>query len=156
MLIIRTTDFLIRYCKFRIGDSSHPGSYAGDTDAMQIGDYGNKDKVARIVIDHSELVMGQDIGGTAIFNHTDFTISWSILGVGLYHSEHQEADSLSERHTMGMFLRESVHFSPSDSRYFWPTRGSLHHNIMLLAKDRFPRIQGSEKIDFINNLMYNF
>jgi hypothetical protein len=155
MLIIMTTDVLIRHCKFRVGDSSHPNALASDTDAITIGDYQNNRQVSRIVIDHSELVFGPDIGGAAVFNATDFTFSWSIIGAGLWHSEHAEANTPSMSHDMAMFLRESVHFSPSDSRYFWPTRGSLHHNIYLHAFDRFPRIQGSEKIDFINNLLYN-
>ena len=150
MLDILTTDVLIRYCKIRTGDSSHPTSNSDTTDAMTIGNFSNKIDVARVVVDHSELVFGPDIGSIAVFNAKDFTISWSILGAGLYRSNHPKADAPGEKHSMGLFLREGVHLTP----HYWPTRGSVHHNILLHSNARMPIIQGQE-IDYINNLMYN-
>lgn len=142
---IRSHDIIIRYLKVRSGDqgSSNPD----DRDAMT-GNNGTD--VFNIVIDHSTLIWGSDIGGVTFLNGAhDATVSNSIIGEGLYISRHYEATEDQGGHSMAMNITELNSSTP-------PARITVHHNLITNSSDRNPRIIGAELVDFVNNVVYNW
>lgn len=145
-LKIQTHDVIIRYLKVRSGDEGN-GSNPADRDGITT----NHDTNAyNIVIDHCTLIWGSDIGGTTFLNGShDSTVSYSILGEGLYVSRHPEGNLAEGGHSMAMNLTEL-----SSTQH--PTRITVHHNLLTTAGDRNPRIIGAELVDFVNNVIYNW
>jgi pectate lyase len=143
---IATHDVLIRYLKMRTGDAKNE-SKSSDRDSITV----NHDTNAyNIVIDHSTLIWGPDIGGISFLNGAhDVTVSNSILGEGLYVSSHPEATSAQTGHSMTMNI------SALSSSYR-PTRITIHHNLLTSSSDRNPRVIGGENIDIVNNVIYNW
>lgn len=142
---IKTHDVIIRYLKVRSGDkgSSNPD----DRDAMTSN---NGTDAYNIVIDHSTLIWGSDIGGVTFLNGAhDATVSNSIIGEGLYISRHAEATQNQGGHSMAMNITELKSSTP-------PARITVHHNLLTNSSDRNPRVIGGKSIDFVNNVVYNW
>jgi pectate lyase len=143
---IQTHDVIIRYLKVRSGDLMDASSEE-DRDAITIN---NLDQAYNIVIDHSTMIWGPDIGGLSFLNDThDATVSYSIMGEGLYLSHHPEGVQVTDGHSMSMNITELD--SP-----FPPRRITAHHNLLTTSADRNPRIIGGENIDIVNNVIYNW
>jgi pectate lyase len=143
---IATHDVLIRYLKVRTGDLITISDPA-DRDSLAVN---HATEAYRIVIDHSTLIWGPDIGGISFLNGVrDATVSNSILGEGLYISNHPEAIALETGHSMGATVTQ---LNPTSH----PTRITLHHNLLTTSSDRNPRVIGGENIDIVNNVIYNW
>ena len=143
---IETHDIIIRYLKVRSGDLID-ASTEDERDAITI----NKlDQAYNIVIDHSTLIWGPDIGGLSFLNGThDATVSYSIMGEGLYISHHPEGIQATDGHSMAMNITELDSPIP-------PKRITAHHNLLTTSADRNPRVIGGENIDIVNNVIYNW
>jgi pectate lyase len=143
---IATHDVLIRYLKMRTGDEKNSSNPA-DRDSVTL----NHDTNAyNIVVDHSTLIWGPDIGGISFLNGAhDITVSNSILGEGLYLSNHPEATQAQTGHSMSMNITEL-------SSSYHPTRITVHHNLLTTSSDRNPRVIGGENIDIVNNVIFNW
>ncbi|HEX6292697.1 MAG TPA: DNRLRE domain-containing protein [Herpetosiphonaceae bacterium] len=148
MLKIRTHDVVLRHLKVRPGDKLNQSSN-NERDAVSMSGTGG-DEVYNVVIDHSSLVWGPDIGGAAILtNAHDITIQHSILGEGLYLSNHSEGTTDQNGHSLGLNITQldlSAH----------PKRITLHHNLLTTSDQRMPQIMGGELIDVVNNVIYNW
>ena len=143
---IATHDVLIRYLKMRTGDL-RTASDPADRDSLAVN---HATEAYRIVIDHSTLIWGPDIGGISFLNGVrDATVSNSILGEGLYISNHPEAIALETGHSMGATVTQ---LNPTSHH----TRITLHHNLLTTSSDRNPRVIGGENIDIVNNVIYNW
>lgn len=143
---IRTHDIIVRYLKVRSGDLMGP-STEGNRDAITIN---NKDQAYNIVIDHSTMIWGPDIGGLSFLSGAhDATVSYSIIGEGLYASHHPEGIVATDGHSMSMNITELDSSVP-------PRRITAHHNLLTTSADRNPRIIGGENIDIVNNVIYNW
>ncbi len=143
---IETHDIIIRYLKVRSGDLKN-GSTQENRDSITINKW---DQAYNIVIDHSTLIWGPDIGGLSFLNGThDATVSYSILGEGLYLSHHPEAKRASDGHSMSMNITQLDSPVP-------PRRITVHHNLLTTSADRNPRVIGGENIDIVNNVIYNW
>lgn len=143
---IATHDVLIRYLKMRSGDLVNASDPA-DRDAIAL----NHDLDAyNIVIDHSTLIWGPDVGGITFLSGVhDVTVSNTILGEGLYVSKHPEGTLDQTGHSM------AANITQLKSSYR-PTRITLHHNLLTSSSDRNPRVIGGENIDIVNNVIYNW
>lgn len=143
---VATHDVLIRYLKMRTGDMRNSSNLA-DRDSITL----NHDTNAyNIVVDHSTLIWGPDIGGISFLNGArDITVSNSILGEGLYVSNHPEGTLAQTGHSL------SLNISQLSSNYH-PTRITIHHNLLTTSSDRNPRVIGGENIDIVNNVIYNW
>jgi pectate lyase len=143
---IETHDIIIRYLKVRSGDLMD-ASTEDERDAITI----NKlDQAYNIVIDHSTMIWGPDIGGLSFLNGThDATVSYSIMGEGLYLSHHPEGVQVTDGHSMAMNITELDSPIP-------PRRITAHHNLLTTSADRNPRVIGGENIDIVNNVIYNW
>lgn len=143
---IETHNVIIRYLKVRSGDLQN-ASTEESRDAITINDQA---RAYNIVIDHSTLIWGPDIGGLSFLNGThDATVSYSIMGEGLYLSHHPEAKRASDGHSMSMNITQLDSPVP-------PRRITAHHNLLTTSADRNPRIIGGENIDIVNNVIYNW
>ena len=111
---IQTHDVIIRYLKIRSGDLMDASSEE-DRDAITIN---NLDQAYNIVIDHSTMIWGPDIGGLSFLNGThDATVSYSIMGEGLYLSHHPEGVQVTDGHSMSMNITELDSPVPTQSNY---------------------------------------
>ena len=143
---IESHDIIVRYLKVRSGDLMD-ASTEENRDAITIN---KKDQAYNIVIDHSTMIWGPDIGGLSFLNGThDATVSYSIMGEGLYVSHHPEGIAYTDGHSMSMNITELDSPVP-------PRRITAHHNLLTTSADRNPRIIGGENIDFVNNIIYNW
>jgi pectate lyase len=143
---IEAHDVIIRYLKVRSGDL-RSGSTQENRDAITVN---NLDQAYNIVIDHSTMIWGPDIGGLSFLTGAhDATVSYSIMGEGLYLSHHPEAIQESDGHSMAMNITELDSSVP-------PRRITAHHNLLTTSADRNPRIIGGENIDIVNNVIYNW
>jgi hypothetical protein len=143
---IATHDVIIRYLKMRTGDERN-NSNSADRDSVTLNHDAN---AYNIVVDHSTLIWGPDIGGITFLNGArDATVSNSILGEGLYISNHPEANEAESGHSMAMNITEL-----STSNH--PIRISVHHNLLTTSADRNPRVIGGENVDIVNNVIYNW
>jgi pectate lyase len=143
---ISTHDVVIRYLKVRSGDL-HTSSNPDDRDAVTVNDH---TEAYNVVIDHSTMIWGSDIGGITFLNGArDSTVSNSIIGEGLYYSAHAEAVSDQGGHSMSMNISELN--SPNH-----PVRITIHHNLITTSCGRNPRVIGGENIDLVNNVIYNW
>ena len=148
MIKIRTHDVVLRHLKVRAGDQKNQSSN-DDRDAVSMSGTGG-DEVYNVVIDHSSMVWGPDIGGAAILtNAHDVTIQNSILGEGLYLSNHSEGTPEQNGHSLGLNITQL-----DTSAY--PQRITLHHNLLTTSDHRMPQIMGGESIDMVNNVVYNW
>jgi pectate lyase len=151
-IFIFTNDVVIRYLKLRIGDDVSQSSSSPDTRAgINIGKASGSVRYRNIIIDHSELIWGSDQGGLEILPTADYvTIQWSILGEGLYHSNHSEARPPN-------FHSMNTNFPRNKNELFnYAKYVTLHHNLLTNSKGRNPQIRLSQNVDFVNNLVYNF
>ncbi|HET6821404.1 MAG TPA: hypothetical protein VFH34_02085, partial [Anaerolineales bacterium] len=143
---IATHDVLIRYLKMRTGDLKNASDPA-DRDSLALN---HATEAYKIVIDHSTLIWGPDIGGISFLNGAhDMTVSNSILGEGLYISNHPEGTLDQTGHSLAVNitqLKSNTH----------PARITLHHNLLTTSSDRNPRVIGGENIDIVNNVIYNW
>lgn len=143
---IETHDIIIRYLKVRSGDLQND-STEENRDAITVN---NLNQAYNIVIDHSTLIWGPDIGGLSFLNGThDSTVSYSIIGEGLYLSHHPEANLDNNGHSMSMNITELDSSVP-------PRRITVHHNLLTTSGDRNPRVIGGKNIDIVNNVIYNW
>jgi pectate lyase len=147
MIKIKTHDVIIRYLKMRPGDQLNQ-SLITDRDALALA--GNSSEVYNVIIDHSSMVWGPDMGGMSILtNAHDITIQNSILGEGLYLSNHTEATTAQNGHSLGLNITQL-------STSAWPRRITLHHNLLTTADHRMPQVMGGELVDIVNNVIYNW
>lgn len=143
-------DVIFRYLKVRSGDKANSSSN-DDRDAIFLN--GLQGRVYNVVIDHCTLIWGPDIGGLAILgNVEDVTVQYTIMGEGLYLSNHYEGVEASgqQGHSMGASvfqLRTDV--APA-------RRLTYYRNLFTTADRRMPVVQGAEQVDLINNVMYNW
>jgi hypothetical protein len=159
---ILTHDVIIRHIKWRTGS---PGpNCQNDWDAITLN--GNDSAVYNVWVDHYDLQWGPDIGAMAILaNCEDVTISWCILGEGLYYSHHEEGDWNSNTNAGNCpKARENGHskgFNVTTQRVVngtpvRPTRITVHHNLIVTSDDRMPQLQSAVNIDFVNNVIFNW
>ena len=143
---IATHDVIIRYLKMRTGDAPNSSNPA-DRDSVTLN---RGTEAYNIVVDHSTLIWGPDIGGISFLNGAhDATVSHSILGEGLYISNHPEATLAQTGHSLALNITQL-----SSSAY--PTRITVHHNLITTSSGRNPRVIGGENIDIVNNVIYNW
>jgi pectate lyase len=144
MLSVQTHDVIIRYMRFRTGDETT--TTPGDTDALS----GNGE-AGSIIVDHSTMVWGPDVGGATWLNGThDVTVQDSILGEGLKLSRHPEGVSSQGGHSY------STNITDLDPAGTYPSRITYVNNLITTSASRNPRVIGAACVDFVNNVVYNW
>jgi hypothetical protein len=145
MLKVVTHDVVIRYMRFRVGDEH--AANPGDVDGLSA----NGDASGRIVIDHSTILWGPDVGGATWLNGThDITVQDSILGEGLKLSRHPEGTAEQGGHS---YTTNITALSPTGG---YPQRLTYFRNLITTSASRNPRVIGASCVDFVNNVIYNW
>jgi pectate lyase len=144
--LIVTHDVVVRHLRFRPGDDvANPA----DVDALTINGMGGS--VYNVIVDHTSMIWGPDIGGLALLGDVrNVTISNSIMGEGLYLSRHPEATAAEGGHS------HAANLTQLDGGSAWPRRITMVGNLFTTADSRVPRLQGAECVDMVNNVIYNW
>lgn len=154
MIKIQTHDVILRYLKLRTGDEPAAlDTKCGNTCRNPVLADGIKNQeIYNVILDHCTMVWGPDTGGPEITaNSHHITIQWSILGEGLFLSNHDEGIA-PKGHSKG--VRISV-MKPQYSDK-WPRFITLHHNLITTSDDRNPLLHGVEFAEMVNNVVYNW
>ena len=142
MLKIQTHDVIIRYLKVRMGNPT--GGKPSDTDPITLSGQGEYE-VFNIIIDHSSLLWGTDIGGLSILTNVhDVTVQDSIIGEGLSQSSNPESP-----HSKGLNITQLG----TDAQ---PARITIYRNLITTSNERNPQVQGAINTDIVNNVIYNW
>jgi len=122
---------------------------ADDLDALTLN--GLTGAVNNVRVSRATLIWGPDVGGLAMLGDVNnVTVQCSIMGEGLYVSEHFEATAASGGHSKGMSIFQlNAGTDPADNI-------TLYGNLYTRSDDRMPIIQGARTTDFINNAVYNW
>ena len=146
MLLVVSHDVILRHLRIRPGDQV--GAPA-DVDAVSLN--GLQGETYNVVLDHMTMLWAPDVGGLTILGNVhDVTVQYSIMGEGLYLSRHPEGVAAQDGHSMAANI---VQMTAGGQ---WPQRITLHHNLFTTSNSRMPRVQGSECVDLVNNVVYNW
>lgn len=141
-IIVSTHDVVIRHLRVRVGD--HPeGPEMEDRDALFVS--GTPGEVYIVVIDHCSVSWAVDETMGTWSGGSDVTFQWWLVSESLFDSFHPEGP-----HGMGVL------FGSSGNQRF-----TMHHCLIAHHHRRHPRInysgdRGIGKLDFRNNVIYNF
>jgi len=146
---VNGNNVIVRFMRFRLGDRYQNGGMvngSGDDDAFG-GRFNTK-----TIIDHCSMSWSTD-EAFSFYQGDSTTLQWNLISEPLNYSYHFETgDTNFEEHGYGGV---------------WGSRnGSFHHNLIAHCKGRMPRfsgsggltpaVQGAEKCDFRNNVIYNW
>jgi hypothetical protein len=130
--------------------TSHAGDQAGnpaDVDALTVN--GNSACIDHIVLSHVEGLWGPDIGGLAVLGCVhDLTVQYSILGEGLFRSNHPKANDSPDGHALAFNIADDIG-KPAQ-------RVTVYGNLITTSQGRNPRIIGAYCTDLIDNVIYNY
>jgi hypothetical protein len=135
--IVKASDVVLRYLRFRLGDENKAVGAKGGDDTF------NTEDVDRIIVDHCSLSWAID-GTHDLRRGGNFTLQWCIISEALNASLHSKGS-----HAMAASYRDLS----GDI--------TLHHNLISTCRDRHPTLGSAQKpprytVDFRNNVIYNW
>jgi pectate lyase len=146
-LKIQTHEVVIRHMRLRPGDELT--STPDDTDALTLN--GNNDAIYNVIVDHTDMIWGPDMGGAALLGDvTNVTFQSSIIGHGLYLSQHAEGTDANGGHAYGFNV------TPMTAGAMWAKNLTLYRNLLTTGSKRMPAIKSAECADVVNNIVYNW
>jgi hypothetical protein len=147
MIRVMADQVVIRYLRMRPGDERSRENPA-DVDAITLN--GANGRVQHVMLDHTTLLWGPDIGGISILGDVrDVTVQESIIGEGLYLSRHPEGVA-STGHSMAANVTQLEPDLPFGRRI------TFFHNLFTTSNERMPRFQGTECADVVSNVIYDW
>ena len=128
--VVNANDVVIRYMRFRPGDSNCISGFEGDSLWL--------DYVTDTIIDHVSASWSVD-EALSVTDSTNVTVQWSLITDSLNNSCHPDGP-----HGFGSLLRYGY--------------GSLsfHHNLYADHRGRSPRLGDNLSLDFVNNVIHNW
>ncbi len=147
-LTIATHDVIVRGIRVRVGDSGVPTCCR---DGINIGTYYADGDVYNVIVDHSSISWAIDenisIWTDPADGYTihDVSLQWNIIAEGLHDSIHiDEGASVVDAHSMGLIVGGGEN------------NISIHHNLFAHNWGRNPRVEGADRVEIINNLIYGW
>jgi hypothetical protein len=147
-ILVRSSNVLLSDFVIRAGDESN----GADSDPISIIAASGQN-LSNIAVNRVEAVFGLDVGGITVLTNggqlSNVTVQCSIIGHGLLRSTHPEAHDDANGHSYSFNLSG---ISPGSA----PRNVSVWRNLILGSVGRNPRICGSDAVDLVNNVIYNF
>ncbi|MEM8501179.1 MAG: hypothetical protein AAF542_24405 [Pseudomonadota bacterium] len=147
-IIVRVSEVIIRYIRFRPGPNKVADACCGD--ALSIGHYRNV--IRNVIIDHCSFSWAQDENVETYYNTSNITIQWSIISESLNqvlsgNDPSQNVDRTGKATLLG-----------STSEDF---KISFHHNLLAMNPGRNARFAGDAVnnqglAEFVNNYVYGW
>ncbi|MCC6540276.1 MAG: hypothetical protein IT162_22205 [Bryobacterales bacterium] len=131
-LVSRVSHVVIRYLRFRLGDTNCPNV---QDDALSV------DQASDVVLDHVSASWSID-ETLSVTDSNRVSVQWSTIAESLSRSCHAEG-----AHGYGTLLRA---FDGKLSTV------SFHHNLFAHHSNRSPRVGDTVNLDFVNNVVYNW
>jgi hypothetical protein len=146
MIRVMTSDVIIRYMRLRSGEPTRENP--ADVDGLTI--HGLNGRVHDVIVDHTTMIWGPDIGGIAILGDVrDVTVQDSIMGEGLFLSRHPEGIPPGG-HGMAANVTQLERNLPFGRRI------TFVNNLFTTSNERMPRFQGPQCVDVVNNVIYDW
>jgi hypothetical protein len=148
-IVIAASNVIVTQLRLRPGDEVVKPA---DGDALTINP-GIGGSLSHVVIDHCSLLWGPDVTLAILNNAWDVTVQYSILGAGLYYSAHPEAVPPGN-HSYGPNTI-TVGSNPNpDTEY--GRRITFFRNYIVHNNRRNFRTMGTDGIEYVNNVVYNW
>jgi pectate lyase len=148
-LVIAASNVIVTQLRLRPGDQI---DRPAEGDGLTINP-GNGSSLSKVVIDHSSLLWATDVTLGILNNSWDVTVQYSILGAGLYYSTHPEVTA-THGHSMGPNVT-TVGSNPNPGSEYG-RRITFYRNYIVHNNGRNIRAQGSDGIEYVNNVVYNW
>jgi hypothetical protein len=148
-IVIAASNVIVTQLRLRPGDQI---ATPDDGDALTINpDIGSS--LSDVVIDHCSLLWGPDVTLGILNTVTDVTVQYSILGAGLYYSAHSEATP-PNHHSYGPNVT-TVSGNPNPGTEYG-RRITFYRNYLPDNWGRNIRAEGTDGIEYVNNVVYNW
>jgi len=147
-IVIAASNVIVTQLRLRPGDQV---AKPADGDGLSINpDSGGS--LSNVVIDRSSLLWAPDVTLAILNRVQDVTIQYSILGAGLYYSAHPEAGAGG--HSYGPNVTTTGNNPNPGSEY--GQRITFYRNYIVHNNGRNIRAQGTDGIEWVNNVVYNW
>jgi pectate lyase len=148
-IVIGASNVIVTQLRLRPGDQiANPADGDGLTINPGVGS-----SLSRVVIDHSSLLWAADVTLAILNNATDVTVQYSILGAGLYYSAHPEVTA-TRGHSYGPNVTTDEGNPNPGTEY--GRRITFYRNYIVHNNGRNIRGQGTDGIEYVNNVVYNW
>jgi putative cell wall-binding protein len=146
---LRASNIIVTQLRLRPGDqTANPADDDGLTILAPAGG-----SLSNILIDHCSLLWAPDVTLAILNNSWDITVQYSILGGGLQYSAHPEGTPPGG-HSMGPNV--TTIGSEPDPGSVYTRRITFYRNYIVDNNARNIRAHGTDAIDYVNNVVYNW
>jgi hypothetical protein len=138
-LVVCTHDVILRGFRFRVGDG--PGMPSTGRDNLTIGK--RERATSQVIVDHCSCSWGVDESVSIFGEVRDVTLQWLLNAESLHESIHLDETRGLDAHSCALLIGPGA------------CRVTVHSCLLAHHVYRNPRT-GAEKLEFVNNLVYNW
>ena len=149
-IVIAASNVIVTQLRLRPGDQVDTPA---DGDGLSIYPPDIGSSISNIVIDRCSLLWAPDVTLAILNSVSDVTVQYSILGAGLYYSAHPEATA-GTGHSYGPNVT-TIGSNPNPGSEYG-RRITFYRNYIVHNNGRNIRPMGTDGIEYVNNVVYNW
>ena len=149
-LEIRSHDVIVRGLRIRPGDYNFGApKHTGQRDAITVGRGTGAPVVQDVIVDHCSLSWALDETASAYSASRNVTFQYNLAAEALHQSIHVDEGTpgppyATDRHSTGILT------GPHAGRI------TIYRNVLAHAMYRLPRLDQTDRVEFVNNVIYNY